>query len=102
MTDKARGPRKASSIRTRGATPRVEQQVGPWKLTKYLAGGGNGQVWEVESSREGDFVMKILKTSGRPDAAYRLDRFADEIKFLQDNHDVRGVLPLVDAHVSPT
>lgn len=91
--------KRAKAATTASSTLRVGTRVGGWTLTKYLAGGGNGQVWTVTSERPGEYVMKLLKTSRRPDA-YRLGRFADEIKFLRDNPDQPGVLPLVDSYVS--
>jgi serine/threonine-protein kinase len=44
--------------------------------------------------------MKILRAGNPRDAAYRLDRFRDEIDFLRSNPDRKGVLPLIDSHVT--
>lgn len=98
MTAKPR--RRSTRLKTpTNSTPQAGMRIGTWTLRKYLAGGGNGQVWEVTSDLTGEYVMKLLKSTRRPDA-YRLGRFADEIRFLRDNPNQSGVLPLVDSRVS--
>jgi serine/threonine protein kinase len=93
--------RRVIAPRPGGASPRPGLQLRDWTLKKQLDKGGNGVVWDITStSQPGEYVMKILKAKGRPDAAYRLDRFADETKFLRENPDQPGVLPLVDSAVS--
>lgn len=101
MPDSKPRPRSGSAKRT-NAVPHPGLRLKEWTLTKRLDGGkgGNGVVWEVASDRSGQYVMKFLNAKGRPDAAYRLARFADETKFLRDNPDLPGIVPLVDSSVS--
>lgn len=72
------------------------KKIGNWSLIKKFGKGGNSEVWEVLSAERGKFALKILKKT-KPIAH---QRFKDEIKVLDNNSDISGIMPVIDHNVS--
>lgn len=71
-----------------------EQLFGDWKLIQNLAYGGNSSVWLAENKKSKETkVIKLLKKTHK---TARL-RFLDEIKILQENQDIDGIMKILDA-----
>src|SRR5215218_8155702 len=73
-------------------TERVRRH-GQWRLLDRLGKGGNGVVWRAVGDDGREAAIKVLSRSG----ADRWARFLDEIRFLLDGPQRRGVMPLCDA-----
>lgn len=84
------------------AAIRAGQRYGQWVVTgqERLGGGGNGQVWRVETTYGQSGAIKILSARGGPEGKYRLGRFRDEIAFLIAHPHFPGILPLLDSRIS--
>lgn len=74
---------------------RTGQHFGPWTLKARLGRGGNGEVWRAASA-EGDVVAIKFLTKLRP-VAYQ--RFRREVRTLESAGGMKGVLPIIDAHL---
>ncbi len=68
------------------------QQFGIWTIESEIRGGGNGSIWFARNQQGEKYIIKILKKSNQT----ARKRFLDEIKILQLNQDVGGVMPLID------
>lgn len=77
------------------------QRYGDWVVTgrKRLGGGGNGEVWRVESADGRTAAMKVLYGRRGREGRYRLSRFKDEIGFLLARPEFPGILPLLDSRI---
>ena len=70
-------------------------QFGDWKLLKYINGGGNGAVWIAEKNKDLK-AIKLLKNVNKK----TITRFRDEIKVIDENKETKGILPIIDYHLS--
>jgi len=66
------------------------QKFGEWILLEYLGGGGNGEVWKAINLKDEIQAIKILKKI-KPKA---YSRFIDEIKILEKNSNLTGLIPI--------
>jgi serine/threonine protein kinase len=74
------------------------QSVGPWTLQGPLGKGGNATVWRATRPElEEPVALKLISTTKVEKEPYQ--RFVREIGFLREHQAVRGVLPLLDAHL---
>ncbi|HCT30051.1 MAG TPA: serine/threonine protein kinase [Bacteroidales bacterium] len=71
------------------------QKFKNWTLTRYLGGGGNGEVWSCQNSNGENYAIKLLKKI-KP-KAYR--RFIDETTVIVNNSDIEGLIPIIDKHL---
>lgn len=68
------------------------KKIGKWTLKEFLGSGGNGEVWKC-SNTKGDFgAIKLLKYKSKK--SYQ--RFLDEIKVMEENTDIPGIIPIID------
>ena len=67
-------------------------RVGPWKLTDPLGSGGNGEVWTCENDGGEVRAIKLLKKI----TPKRYARFSAEVKVMEANADIPGILPILD------
>lgn len=88
------------STRTGYDKPRRGQYFGKWALVRRLDSGGNGEVWEATDGGIASHAIKILLVRQSHIGKYRLERFREEVKFLTNNPDIDGILPLVDSNLS--
>lgn len=77
----------------------VGQQVGRWKVVRFIDAGGNGEVWEVADSHGQSAAMKMLLDRRADSVAYK--RFKREIETLQGLEDRPNVLKIVDSNLPP-
>ncbi len=78
--------------------------LGSWTLVKYLAKGGNAQVWVVEDGTGEQAALKclqqhLLEQIRLPQGAKKVERFLREIRFYREHRDLHGILPLLDSHM---
>lgn len=73
-------------------------RFGRWTLDKYLGGGGNGEVWTCSDNKRITGAIKILKKI----KSTPYSRFTDEIKVLEANTDIEGMIPILDKHLPGT
>ena len=71
------------------------QKFKDWTLISYLGGGGNGEVWKCKNSKGEIGAIKLIKAL-KPKS---YDRFLDEIKVIEDNSDVEGIIPIIDKNL---
>lgn len=71
------------------------RHLGQWPLLDLLGAGSNGEVWRT-SLDEKYAAIKVLKRRDR------VSRFRDEVEGMKRLHDVRGVLPILDANIPAT
>lgn len=72
--------------------------IGPWTIHKRLGRGGNATVWEASGlGRAHPVALKVINTTKVEREPYQ--RFVREIGFHRDHTDLKGVLPLIDAHL---
>jgi serine/threonine protein kinase len=73
---------------------KVGDTIGEWAVEKYLGGGGNGQVY---CCRKADTLgaVKVLQSIG----SSRYTRFLDEIKIMEENSDLEGIIPLKEKNL---
>src|SRR4051794_37471296 len=91
------GLSRGDVIRSSPMTAR-EQRVGPWLLREQLGRGGNASVWAATHCEDGTTAaVKLINTKKVDREPYR--RFVREIEFLRAHQEVRGLLPLVGAHL---
>jgi serine/threonine-protein kinase len=69
-----------------------------WVLVDFIDAGGNGEVWKAIDGQRAEYAIKIL-TRISPKA---YDRFYDEIKIVDTNSDVKGILPIIYYLPKPT
>lgn len=72
---------------------KIGKKFGKWELTKYINGGGNGEVWRAKDDCGNVNAIKLLKKI--KEKAY--SRFRDEISAVMNNMDIKGVLPIIDS-----
>ncbi|HEY5043617.1 MAG TPA: protein kinase [Verrucomicrobiae bacterium] len=72
---------------------------GQWILKgeKPLGKGGNGEVWLAENSKGIKAAIKFLHSENF--GKQRETRFRDEIKFLKNENNRLGILPLIDFYL---
>jgi serine/threonine protein kinase len=85
-----------SSVINRGMSDPGEV-IGPWTLVEKVDEGGNGEVWRARGGGGEIVALKLLKARRVQSESYQ--RFVREIRFLRDNREEPGVLPLVDAYL---
>jgi serine/threonine protein kinase len=66
------------------------QVFNSWTLTKYLGGGGNGEVWKCENELGISKAIKLLKKV-KPKSYLR---FIDETNVIEQNSDIPGLIPI--------
>lgn len=71
--------------------------LGRWKVKAFVDKGGNGEVFEVEDTGGRRAALKLL-ADGRPDQV-PYARFVREIEVVRSLEGMRGVLPVIDAHL---
>ena len=71
------------------------RKIGDWTLVSPIGQGGNGSVWKCRNSAKEEYAIKFLKW-GRGDA---YQRFYDEIKTLEQNQRVAGMMPIIDRNI---
>ena len=67
-------------------------QIGPWKLIQRLGRGGNGEVWRCENVEGEIRAIKLLKRINPK----RYARFRAEVKVMEANADIQGILTILD------
>jgi hypothetical protein len=65
--------------------------LGPWTLVKYVASGGNGDVWFVEDGDGQEAALKVLHRVGKAD----YERFKREAAITRSLTLEAGVLPMI-------
>jgi hypothetical protein len=70
-------------------------KFGNWETIKYIAGGGNGDVFMARNDEGTVAALKVLRKV-KP-VAYR--RFRAEVEVVQGNSDVKGLLPIIDSYL---
>jgi hypothetical protein len=68
---------------------------GKWKLVDFIDAGGNGEVWKVVDDQQNESAIKILTRIGLK--AY--SRFCDEIKIVESQSDIKGILPILEYYL---
>lgn len=71
------------------------RKIGDWTLVSPIGQGGNGSVWKCRNSAKEEYAIKFLKW-GRGDA---YQRFYDEVKTLEQNQMVAGMMPIIDRNI---
>lgn len=74
---------------------KIGEMFGQWKLVRFIASGGNGEVWEVENLKKEKGAIKLLKTAKQKSYA----RFRDEIQIVKELDKIEGVLPILESHL---
>lgn len=69
------------------------KKINSWTLVSKLGAGGNGEVWKCRNANNEFYAIKCFKY-GRYSACYA--RFLDEVKFMEQYHNIHGVLPIID------
>jgi serine/threonine protein kinase len=82
----------SASINRMKTTFRSGQQFGDWTLKSLLGSGGNGEVWRCVDSNGKENAIKILKRV----KAKSYSRFVDETIIIEQNSDIKGIIPLID------
>lgn len=70
-------------------------KFGDWTLTSFLGGGGNGEVWTCTNSKGEINAIKLLKKI----KAKPYSRFIDETIVIEQNSDIKGIIPLIEKHL---
>jgi len=74
------------------------QKFNDWTLISYLGGGGNGEVWACQNSTNQTMAIKLLKkVKPKP-----YTRFIDEAEVIENNSDIKGVIPIIEKHLPKT
>ena len=72
-----------------------KEKYGDWELLEPLGQGGNGSVWLAKNSREEIAAIKLLwKLQSK---AYV--RFITEVKVIDANSDIDGILPIINSYL---
>lgn len=82
--------RKFGGARKPSAEPR--KSFGEWSVKEKLGAGGNGTVWSCSKPDGSKAAVKVLTKI--KEIAYQ--RFRDEVKVLNANREVPGVLPILE------
>jgi len=72
--------------------------LGTWKLGKYLAGGGQGEVWEVRPASGARTPPRAIKVCYLPDERGRR-RFEQEVRLLGSLPPNHLIVPLLDSEL---
>lgn len=72
-----------------------DQKISSFVLQKYLASGGNGEVWLAKNIEGQDVAIKFLTRMDKK----RYKRFTDEITIVKKNPDIEGILPIIEYHL---
>lgn len=72
-----------------------DQKISSFVLQKYLASGGNGEVWLAKNIEGQDVAIKFLTRMEEK----RYKRFTDEITIVKKNSDIEGILPIIEYHL---
>ncbi len=72
------------------------QQFGKWRLKKCLGEGGNGFVWLAVNSFNEAAAIKILAKLDGKSSRKTYARFVSEVRVVQENNDIEGLLPIID------
>jgi serine/threonine protein kinase len=76
--------------------PKKGQKYGCWTLKKPIGEGGNGFVFLAHDGNGHEVAIKILaKLEGKSKKVY--ERFKREVKIIQENSDIKGVMPILDS-----
>ena len=71
---------------------------GDWQARKFLGEGGNGEVWLASNSSEKAAIKLLTKLDdNKGEKIYA--RFKDEVKVVNENSDIEGLLPIIDSHL---
>ena len=76
-------------------------RFGDWKLKKLLGSGGNGVVWLSQNLRGEEGAIKILSLNKVEESrrAKMYARFKSEVKVINENGDIQGILPIIDYYL---
>ncbi|WP_261562613.1 protein kinase domain-containing protein [Frankia tisae] len=73
-------------------------RFGEYLLVDYLGGGGSGEVWLAANSRQERWAIKLFKAKpNKRNVLYQ--RFVNEVERVRELTDVKGIVPVVDAHL---
>ncbi len=75
------------------------QKFGDWRTRHFLGEGGNGVVWRVSNSSSEVAAIKLLTKVGVNGKAKTYARFKHEVKAVNENSDIEGVLPIVECYL---
>jgi len=70
------------------------QQLGKWKLSKFIGEGGNGEVWQATEYNDASKIVAIKLLKRINNEGYT--RFKDEVKILTEKKDITGLLQIID------
>jgi serine/threonine protein kinase len=73
------------------------QLFGRWTTEKFIAKGGNGEVWRASAPGQPDAAIKLLMTKKADSVAY--ERFRREVRAVQEVLPLPGVLPILDVNL---
>lgn len=76
---------------------REGSQLGGWMARRFIAEGGNGEVWEVEHFDGRRAALKLLKSRNLGSVRWR--RFRREVETIASLADQPGILPLLEVHL---
>ncbi len=71
------------------------KRFGNWKLKYHLGCGGNGEVWACQNHNGDIKAIKILMKIN----AKSYDRFVDETTVIEQNSDIKGIIPLEEKYL---
>ena len=63
-----------------------------YTLQKYIASGGNGEVWVVKDTSKNFYAIKLLTKIKNKN----YNRFKNEVKIVHANSDIKGILPIIN------
>jgi serine/threonine protein kinase len=78
---------------------RKGKHFGDWQLVSFLGEGGNGFVWQASNSNGETAAIKILAKLEQKSRSKTYERFKHEVKVVQANSDIEGILPILDSYL---
>jgi serine/threonine protein kinase len=74
-------------------------KIGRWTITEKVGDGGNSSVYRVKDDESNEAALKLLTIFSKDKEKIRYERFRGEVKVIQENQDVEGILPLIDIYL---